>query len=274
MPLNTVLDCGSSCRRSLFQDKWGESMERRNQNILIGLIGLVIVVAVFSSFGLALFTAPTPTITLPTAVPSETPGIGDIAQGEGTRVEITPATVQSTIEALSRIGSYSRTVTTSLEGAINTAQVWVDGGWTRSDLSLSSGVIVHTLVGDGTVWRWYGNDPTVITWAEEEGAVDFESQGIPTFEDVLALEPSSITSAGYGERDGYLCINVEVDVPELGQKERYWVSTENGLLVAAETEVDGAVVWAMTTTVPEIPIPSNASFSLPDGTSLHQVGGQ
>lgn len=248
-------------------------MERRNQNILIGLIGLVIVIAVFSSFGLALFTAPTPTITLPTAAPSETPGGGSIDQGEGTRVEITPATVQSTIEALSRIGSYYRTVTTSLEGAVNTAQVWVDGGWTRSDLSLYSGVTVHTLIGDGTVWRWYGSDPTVVTWDAEEDAVDVESQRIPTYEDVLALEPSAITFAGYGERDGFLCIYVEVDVPELGQKERYWVSTENGLLVAAETEVEGAVVWTMSTSVPEIPVPADASFILPDGTPLHQVGG-
>lgn len=249
-------------------------MERRNQNILIALIGMVIVIAVFSSFGLALFTAPTPTITLPTPMPSETPGIGSIDQGEGTRVEITPSTVQSTIEALSRIGSYYRTVTTSLEGAVNTAQVWVDGGWTRSDLSLSSGTTIHTLIGDGMVWRWYDNDPTVITWDADEDTVDVESQRIPTYEDVLALESSAITSAGYGEWGGYLCIYVEVDVPELGQKERYWVSTENGLLVAAETEVDGAVVWAMTTTVPEIPVPSDASFTLPDGRSLHQVGGQ
>ena len=41
-------------------------MERRNQNILIGLIAIVIVIAVFSSFGLSLFTSPTPTSTLPT----------------------------------------------------------------------------------------------------------------------------------------------------------------------------------------------------------------
>lgn len=249
-------------------------MERRNQNILIGLIGLVIVIAVFSSFGLALFTAPTPTITLPTAMPTETPGNGSIDQGEGTRVEITPATVQSTIEALSRIGSYYRTVTTSLEGAVNSAQVWVDGGWTRSDLRLSSGTTVHTLIGDDTVWRWYDDDPTVITWTAEEDTVDVESQRIPTYEDVLALDPATITSAGYGEQGGYLCIYVEVDVPELEQKERYWVSTENGLLVAAETEVNGSVVWSMTTTVPEIPVPADASFTLPDGSSLHQVGGQ
>ena len=41
-------------------------MERRNRNILVGLIGVVIVIAVFSSFGLPLFASPTPTIVLPT----------------------------------------------------------------------------------------------------------------------------------------------------------------------------------------------------------------
>lgn len=249
-------------------------MERRNRNILIALIAVVIVAAVFSSFGLGFFGVTTPTITLPTPAPTESGAPGGVEQPQGERVEVTPDTVQSVIAALSRLESYSRMVVTTLEGESATATVWVDGGWTRADLTLPTGRTACTVVGDGTVWRWYDGDGRAVSWAADSSSMDVEGQRIPTYEDVLALEPSSITSAGYGERDGYLCINVEVDVPELGQKERYWVSTENGLLVAAETEVDGAVVWAMTTTVPEIPIPSNASFSLPDGTSLHQVGGQ
>lgn len=247
-------------------------MERRNQNILIGLIAVVIVIAVFSSFGLSLFTSPTPTITLPTPIPTATEDIGDISQEEGTRVEISPTTVQSTIAALSRIESYYRTMTTVLAGNETSAQVWVDRGWTQTELILSSGTRVNTIVGDGRVWRWYGGDDNVATWQAEDAAVDVESQRIPTYEDVLALDPSLITAARYEEHDGYLCVFVEVDVPELSQRERYWVSADSGLLAAAETEFGGEVVWSMTTTVPEIPVPANASFALPDGTVLHRVG--
>lgn len=248
-------------------------MERRNQNILIGLIAVVIVIAVFSSFGLALFTSPTPTITLPTPTPVVTDYVGDIEQEEGTRVEISPATVQSTISALSRIESYYRTVTTTLVGSETTVRVWVDRGWSLSELTLASGAVVHTIVGDGQVWRWYGDDTGVASWQADSASGDVESQRIPTYEDVLALDPELITAAGYEERDGYLCVFVEADVPEIGQRERYWVSADSGLLAAAETEFGGEVVWSMTTTIPEIPVPTTAAFVLPDGTVLHKIGG-
>lgn len=247
-------------------------MERRNQNILIGLIAVVIVIAVFSSFGLSLFTSPTPTITLPTPTPAVTDNVGDIAQEEGTRVEISPTTVQSTIAALNRIESYYRTVTTTLAGNKTSVQVWVDRGWSRSELTLSSGVKVHTIVGDGKVWRWYGDDSDVVSWQADSASEDVESQRIPTYEDVLALDSELITAAGYEERDGYLCVFVEVDVPEIGQRERYWVSADSGLLAAAETALGGEVVWSMTTTIPEIPVPTTASFALPDGEVLHRIG--
>lgn len=45
-------------------------MERKNRNILVALIAVVIIAAVFSSFGLPLFANPTATITLPTPVPT------------------------------------------------------------------------------------------------------------------------------------------------------------------------------------------------------------
>lgn len=247
-------------------------MERRNQNILIGLIAIVIVIAVFSSFGLSLFTSPTATITLPTPTPIVTDNVGDISQEEGVRVEIAPATVQSTISALSRIESYYRTVTTTLAGNETFVQIWVDRGWSRSELTLSSGVTVHTIVGDGQVWRWYGNDDRVASWKADNASMDVESQRIPTYEDVLALDPGLIAAASYEEHNGYLCVFVEVDVPELDQRERYWVSADSGLLAAAETEQGGEVVWSMTTTIPEIPVPTTAAFVLPDGTVLHQVG--
>ena len=247
-------------------------MERRNRNILIFLIGVVIIIAVFSSFGLPLFASPTPTITLPTAQPAPTEPQGSEGQGEGTRVEVTPATVQSVIAALSRLESYSRTVSTTLEDTTLVTRVWVDGGWTRADLPLPTGLVAHTIVGEGTLWRWYGEGPTVASWAADGSSVDVEGQRIPTYEDVLALDPDTITAAGYEEKNGFACVYAEVSVPGLSQVERYWVSADNGLLVAAETETGGKVVYSMTSTAPEVPVSAAASFALPDGTVLHTVG--
>ncbi len=247
-------------------------MERHNRNILIGLIAVVIAVAVFSSFGLSRFAGPTAQIVLPTPAPTGQGGTGDQEQESGVRVEVTPDTVQSVIAALSRLESYSRVVTSTLEGSTAAVSVWVDGEWTRADMILPTGRLIHTIVGDGRVWRWYDNDPETVTWDADEVSMDVEGQRIPTYEDVLALDKDSITSAGYEEKTGYACVYAEVDIPELEQRERYWVSADNGLLVAAETETGGEVVYSMAADAPEIPVSANASFALPDGTVLHTVG--
>ena len=247
-------------------------MEGNNRNILIGLIAVVIALAVFSSFGLPLFAGPTATITLPTPLPRETKEPGSLEQTGGVRVEVTPQTVQSVISVMERLESYSRTVTTTLEGSSAVAWVWVDEGWTRADMDLPSGLLVHTIVGDGRLWRWYGTEQAVLSWEADSSSMDIEGQRIPTYEDVLKLETDSITAAGYEEKNGEACVYVEVSVPELSQVERYWVSESTGLLTAAETVVGEETVWTMTANAPEIPVSQSASFQLPDGTVLHTIG--
>lgn len=247
-------------------------MERKNRNILVGLIGIVIVIAVFSSFGLPLFASPTPTITLPTPLPTDQGQQGEVSRAEGLRVEVTPQTVQSVIAAMPHTESYYRSFATVLEGAETRGQVWVDGEWTRADLTLPTGTTVHTIQGGGSVWRWYNSDRTVLTWAVGEASADVETQRLPTYQDVLALPVEEITAAGYEEKNGQACVYVETFVPLLDQVERYWVSADTGLLTAAETETGGMIVWSMSAGQAEVPIPAGASFVLPDGTTLHQVG--
>lgn len=246
-------------------------MERNNRTVLVLLIAVVIAVAVFSSFGLPLFAGPTATITLPTPLPRETEEAGGLEQSGGIRVEVAPDTVQSVIAVMDRLQSYSRTVTTTLEGVSATAYVWVNGDWTKADVELSSGLTVHTIVGEGTVWRWYSGSERVLSWKADDSSVDIEGQRIPTYEDVLKLEPGSITAAGYEEKNGEACVYVEVAVPELSQTERYWVSESTGLLKGAETVVDGEVVYSMTAGTAEVPVSQSVSFTLPDGTQLHAV---
>lgn len=247
-------------------------MEKQNRTALIILIAVVIVVAVFASFGLPFFANPTPSITLPTPVPAGQDPVETGNQGGGARVRVTPDTVQSVIAALSRLESYSRQVTITLEGVTSTATVHVDGGWTRSTMDQPGGRVSVTVVGEGKVWRWYDGAGTVASWPADSLSADVDAQRIPTYEDVLALDKKNITSAGYEERNSSPCVYVEVSIPELEQTERYWVSADNGLLVAAETETGGEVVWSMTAGTPEVPVSPLAAFSLPDGTVLHRVG--
>ena len=246
-------------------------MKRKERNVLVALIVAVIVAAVFASFGLPLFYGDTATITLPTPAPTDR-GVTDEEQALGVRVEVTPETVQGVIAAMSRLSSYSRTVTTTLGETAFIAQVQADGAWTQSVLTAPNAPAVHTLVGPEQVWRWYEGDREAASWPAEEGSRDLEGQRIPTYEDVLALDKGTITAAGYQEKNGASCVYVEVAVPELTQVERYWVSADSGLLWCAETESAGEIVWSMTASLPETPLPGGTEFALPDGTVLHTVG--
>ena len=251
-------------------------MERRNRNILVVLIGIVIAVAMLSSFGLGLFAPDTAQIQLPTPAASQSqPPAG---QEEYVRVEITTRTVQHVVaDTLTRPESYGRTVTIEdfwgeEERGVTTASVWVDGGWTHTAAVLPGGTVRHTIVGEGRFWRWYEGNSRVLTGSAEEHSADLEGQRIPTYEDVLRLKQSDIAAAGYEDKEGVACVYVET-APDSGDYvDRYWISVDSGLLACAETTLDGTLIYRMSAFSVDRPVPENASFTLPDGTVLHDPG--
>ncbi len=250
-------------------------MERRNRNILVVLIGIVITVAMLSSFGLGLFAPETARIQLPTPAASQSPAPQGGEDGY-IRVDVTPETVQNIIaRTLTRPDSYGRSVTIEDfwgEGSsgVTRAVVWVDGGWTHTTATLPGGAVRHSIVGREQFWLWYEGSGAVLTGPAQAGDADLEGQRIPTYEDVLSLETERISSAGYEEKEGQLCIFVELEPDHLGYVERYWISVDSGLLTAAETRLHGQLVYRMSADAVERPVPEEADFRLPDGTVLHE----
>ncbi len=251
-------------------------MEEKKRTILAIVISCIILLAVFYSFGLNFFRS-TPEIEVADtqASPDVSAVPGASGQG-GIPVEVTPETVQSILASMSRYQNYSRTITLqySWTGGTGTmtAQVRADGGWSRCDTLLASGVTEHSIVGGERLWYWYDDDKQAL-----EGEADQRSQDllqyIPTYEDVLALDPGQITGTGYEEKDGARCIYVEVYREELGYLERYWISVSSGLLTAAETEKDGRVVYAMSSSQLVSPLAGGEdAFTLPEGRVLHRPG--
>lgn len=251
--------------------------EKSRANFIV-VIALILAAAVIYSFAASYFSE-TPNVSFAELDPS--PGSGPSGQdpaGGTVRVEVTPETVQSVIGTLNRYTSYRRTVTVEYLGggevlATLTAEVAVDGGWTRSDLTQPDGRIQHSIVGDGVCWMWYDALPTYAQIPAGEDAADL-AQRLPTYEDVLALDRRRITEASYVQLNGLPCVYVEVDQRELGYVERFWVSVESGLLAASESEKDGETVYRMSSF--EVLSPASGlqdSFTLPDGTVLHQAAG-
>jgi len=252
-------------------------MEDKKRTVMAVIIIAVVLAAVLYSFFFTLF-RPTPQLELPGPDASQSANpVGDVSgPPAGVVVEVTPQTVQSLIASLERYGSYRRTVTVEYfsngqsVGSV-TARVWAEGGWTRVSAALGSGAVEHSITGDGTLWLWYENEDRVYSGPAAEKAADL-SQRLPTYEDVLALDKEDITAAGYEERDGQPCVYVEARTAQ-GTLERYWVSTASGLLAAAETDKDGAVVYSMRGQDVVSPLDQTGGiFTLPDGTVLYQPG--
>lgn len=258
-------------------------MEGKKRTILVILIAVVIVVAVFSSFGLNLFAPHTAEIRLPQItepLPSGGGSEGDITEPNSyIRVEVTPDTVQNVIRTMTplRPESYYRSITvrTALgDGTMGTTvnQIWADFGWTRVESTWPNGVVEHTIAGDGRVYRWYNKDRTWKEWDAEGRDID-AAQRIPTYEDVLDLNKRSIIAANYEERGGQPCVYVETAPNEAGNTEHYWVSVTNGLLVASETRNGDEIVMDMSSQPVEIPVQPGTAFLLPDATVVHKAAG-
>lgn len=258
-------------------------MEDRKRTIFAVVIACVVLIAVLYSFGLNLFRSkPQLILADPDATASQGASEGDPGNQGGIPVEVTPETVQRVVAYLSRYESYSRTVTVTYywgEGGVgsSTAQVWANNGWVRTDTTLASGMVEHSIVSGDRLWLWYDEEDALYHGPAGEMTADL-MQRLPTYEDVLLLDPESITDAGYVEKEGQSCIYVEARQEELGYLYRYWISISSGLLMAAETECGGEIVYEMSSREVVSPLTDASQYYiLPDGTDLltsHQDPGE
>ncbi|MBR4098670.1 MAG: hypothetical protein IKK44_01620 [Clostridium sp.] len=251
-------------------------MEQKNRLILTAAVILLIVGAMFTSFGRSFFTMDTPEITLPSAGLSSPDNSAGGSTDHYLAVEVTPKTVQSIVATLTRTDSYYREVTVErfwgeTESASSLFQVWVDQGWTHVRQSTASGAVRHDIIGPDNAFYWYEGSYSLCTAPVDQASADLAQQ-MPTYETVLTLEQDAITDAGYESRGGFSCVYVETTDPELELTHRYWVDIQSGLLISAEIQKGAAITYRLTAYTPiQSPCPSSASFVLPDGSTTHST---
>ena len=189
--------------------------------------------------------------------------------GAATPLEVTPQTVQAVVATLSRPDRYRRTVTVrrTWSGGSSDSElsVTVSGPWTRVDRTFPDGAIRRAVTNGAVTYLWYGDGPKTLRVPSGDITADNE-QSIPTYEDVLRLSAEQIALADYHViESGADCIYIET-AQDGAYKRRYWIGASSGLLVAAETLLDGNSVYWMEASEPEEPSPD--AFTLPDGTNL------
>ena len=146
-------------------------------------------------------------------------------------------------------------------------EIWADEGYVRTTIA-TGGAVQYRLVGDGKLRLWYAGDQTWQETEAEDVTADL-AQRIPTYEDVLDVDPQTISDAGYEEKNGSNCIFVAVK-RDGRVTDHYWISTDTGLLCAAETYESGRKVYEMGEDRFSAPLEEGMVFSLPDGTVLHE----
>ena len=252
-------------------------MDSKNRLAIAIAITCLIVVAMFASFGRSLFLVNIPSVSLAHLDVDTSNTDGSSAQGQDDQfwqVDVTPETVQSIVASLSRPESYYRelTVETYWTGGSHSTSVqfWQDHDWSHTRQVLPSGAVRHDITGDETTYYWYEGSESYRSFPADQYSADL-TQHIPTYEDVLDLDTDTIVQTGYERRDVWPCVYLQVQVSDT-VVERYWISTDTGLLVSAEREQSGQLVYRMTAyTQVQTPCPTTASFALPDGTELHTV---
>ncbi len=205
-------------------------------------------------------------------MPADGGGIVDGDADSGMNViAVTPDTVQTAVDTLSRPATYQRQQTVELfwsGGSGKTvSQVAVSGDYTRVDYTLADSTAVHMLVVAGTAALWYDAETEWARLTDQEFSADI-AQRMLTYEAVLDLAVEDIAEADYRERDGVFCIYLATRENADGYAERYWVSVASGLLLAAERTEGGELVYRFTASEPTAEQPDASLFLLPDGSTL------
>mgnify|MGYP001532731964 CR=1 FL=1 len=218
-------------------------MEKRKLNrITAGFIVLVVMVLILM-FSNSLRRSSHITLPEEGSSPGQTEDDTNASGGDAlTVIAVTPETVQTAIETLTRPRQYSR--------VIRVEQLW-DGG---------SGSFETTYI-------WYNSESTVYSGPAGDITPDDE-QAIPTYETILDLPVEDIAAADYRSVSDVNCIYVETVQDPEGYTQRYWVSVETGLLVASERLLEGETIYRMASLTADLSTPSTDRFILPDGTVL------
>ena len=186
---------------------------------------------------------------------------------ELTQVEVNPGTVQAVVATLSRPDSYSRALQVfsfwADGGRTAEIRVWVRNGAVRLNIVGAEREVNYLLDGD-TLTLWYGSDmDRRYTYTGADARLGDSIQRIPTYEDILALDPACIRDAGCTcTEDGKWRILITAEDPVYHYLDIYYISLDTGLLVGAEQWDGDTLIYRMTAGEADLSAPSDQLFLL------------
>ena len=214
-------------------------------------------------------------IVLPDAAQSAQTGEQPPDQPEAALLEVTRDNVQSIVRSLHRPQYYHQTytITRRLNGVGQDSEVEL---WVSDNLIcavLRTGSRERHILPDGqTRYVWYASDPAVRQLPASENLTMDELIGIPTYEQIDALSPQSITDGEFITDDRYDSgQQIFVAAEEDTVRREYWISLDYGLLTEGIVKLQDETVYDALQTGLEILAAGDEAFEdvfvLPDGTA-------
>ena len=122
----------------------------------------------------------------------------------------------------------------------------------------------YLLDAEGVLTLWYGSDmERRYTYNKADARLGDSLQRIPTYEDILSLDPASIRAAGcFQTEDGKWRILVSAVDPDFGYLDSYSISLDTGLLVGAEQWDGDTLIYQMTAGEADLSAPADQLFLL------------
>jgi len=245
-------------------------------------LAAILVVAIMSLVFIAMYVADLQLnsqnmrISLPTAsVAGGTAGDTQVRPeqniNEPQSVEISPDNVQNVIKTMSRPSAYSmEAVVENLydENTLTTnIKYYLLNGYSRTEKTTEDEEAYIIITGEDNTFIWQNGDTKYYHGVEGEFDGDSAS-GIPTYEDILTLDPGMIRDAEYRNLDGENCIYIRTYDELLGYSDSYWVSLSSGLLIQAESSLEETVLYRITVKALKLETPPDTVLLLPTNVSV------
>lgn len=245
--------------------------KKRFNMAAVGFIMLIVLVVGFLMSGSLRRTSHValPDITQQSAAKPDSSQYGEDAV---IKIEIKPTTVQAAIATLERPDSYAQLLVVEWlwesSSVLSPLTAYVYDDLTRIDTIRPDGRTRHVITDGLRTAVWYDDEVSYYMGNAGDVSPDQE-QSVPTYEDILQMDPQQIAKADYRVFSGENCIFLETVPDEFGIVQRYWVSVAHGLLIGAEHVENGVTFYRVASQ--QIAAESTLSeqlFLLPDGTTF------
>ncbi|NCB06020.1 MAG: hypothetical protein EOM69_10960 [Clostridia bacterium] len=206
------------------------------------------------------------------------PGSGDaisgvdvevVEQNLGTveQVTVNRSNVLRVIAMLRRPKAYTYTaaITYYYQSASSTVHLTgaVSDGYYKATQNNENGTLKQTILTPDSIYIWSSGSVTLYKGARGDVCGD-DLALMPTYEDLLALDPEQITEASYRPDGAPADIVLSF---EQGDKQKvYRLSVETGLLISVEEFRGDALLYRAQLTAVSCETPDPSHFRLPNGT--------